>query len=154
MKRILWLCLFFFTSVSFANQNVLLQQIARLEHSNISHEFFKQHQLLFFFVSHCPHCHNAAPHLKAWADTHQANVIAVSFDRQPLPEFPYLTEVPEALIQSAYAGQPITTPALFVMNMHTNQLYPAMMGEWTLPELDIRLNALIEKIKHYEGAPR
>ena len=151
MRRILWLCFFFFMPVSFANQNVLLQQMEHIENSQASHDFFKTHQLLFFFASTCPHCHKAAPHLKTWADTYKAGVIAVSFDRQPLPEFPHVFEVSDALIQTAYSGQPITTPALFMMNTETNQLYPAMMGEWTLSELEHRLRALIEKIERYEG---
>lgn len=151
MRRTLWLCLFFFIPMSFAHQNVLLQQIERLEHPKITNDFFKTHQLLFFFASRCPHCHKAAPHLKTWVKLHKASVVAVSFDRQPLPDFPDLAEVPKSLIQTAYAGQPIATPAVFVMNKQTNQLYPALMGEWTWSELDTRLRALIEKIERYEG---
>lgn len=151
MKGIFWLCFFFFVPVSFASQNVLLQQIARLEHHESKPQFFKHHQLLFFFASTCPHCHKAAPSLKAWADMHHANVMAVSFDRQPLPEFPQMVEVSDALIQTAYAGQNVTFPALFIINNQTNQLYPAIMGEWTESELEHRLKALIAKIERYEG---
>lgn len=151
MRGILWLCFFIFTPITFANQNVLLEQIGRLEHQETKSDFFKSHQLVFFFASTCPHCHKAAPSLKAWAKLHQAVVMAVSFDRESLPEFPHTTEASESLIQAAYAGQPITFPALFVINTKTNQLYPAMMGEWTKVELEHRLKALIAKIERYEG---
>lgn len=151
MRGIFWLYFFFFASISFANQNVLLQQIERLEHHASKPQFFKHHQLLFFFASTCPHCHKAAPSLKAWADMHHANVMAVSFDKQTLPEFPQMVEVPDTLIQAAYSEQAITFPALFIINNQTNQLYPAMMGEWTKSELEHRLKILIAKIERYEG---
>ena len=154
MRGMLWLCFFFFISVSFANQTMLSQQIQHLEYGEVTHDFFKHHQLIFFFASTCPHCHKAAPHLKVWADLHQADVIAVSFDRRPLPEFPHIVAVPEALIKTAFTTQPITFPALFMMNIQTNQLYPVMIGEWTLPELERRLDSLIEKVKRYEGGQR
>lgn len=151
MRMIMCLCFFLFMPIGFAQSNGLLQKIERLEHQDTQDTFFTQHQLVFFFSSTCPHCHNAAPHLRVWAGKHHAEVMAVSFDGQPLLDFPHIVEVSDAFIQTAFAGQPITTPALFIMNTQTNQLYPAMIGEWTRFDLERRLAVLIEKIKHYEA---
>ncbi len=115
-------------------------------------DFFETHQLVFFFSSTCPHCHNASPHLKHWADEHRVVVQAFSFDNQSLPEFSNFMEASREIVEAAYEQRPIEYPALYVLNINTHQLYPVVVGEFTELQLEARMQALIQKIKYYEGA--
>ena len=112
--------------------------------------FFKTHDMLFFFSSTCPHCHNQAPVLKQWASGVGAMVLAYSFDGQSLPDFQAATLVPPSLVDVAFQGQAIRYPALFVMNREDGMLYPVAIGELSLSELSVRLSILLPKIIAFE----
>ena len=113
--------------------------------------FFKIHDMVFFFSSTCPHCHNQAPVLKQWASGVGAMILAYSFDGQPLPDFQEAILVPPSLVDVAFQGQAIRYPALFVMNRENGMLYPVAIGELSLSELDLRLSMLLPKIIAFEG---
>lgn len=115
-------------------------------------DFFETHQMVFFFASTCPHCHNVSPHLKRWADEHHAVVQAFSFDNKPLPEFFEFSEASREIVDAAYEKRSIEYPALYIVNMDTYRLYPVVIGEFTQPQLEKRMQDLIQKIKRYEGA--
>ncbi len=160
MRTILvWGCLFLSMGQVCAesSRDVLTQQIVSHEspHSQTaitpaSTPFFKNHVLLFFFASSCPHCHHQAPILKDWANNHGVTVDARTLDDKPLPEFPTATTATASLVETAFRGNSIRYPALFVMNPASGALYPVAIGSMTTDELNMRMQVLIPKIVAYE----
>lgn len=145
-------------SIAQSANDALLQQIASREKpgnsldkeiANIS-PFFEEHVILFFFSSTCPHCHQQAPILKRWAMLHHAKIEALSFDDKPLPDFQKPHVANTELVDTAFQGNTIRYPALFVMNTRTQAIYPAAIGELNAGELEARMQVLIQKIIHYE----
>ncbi|HHI9467509.1 TPA: type-F conjugative transfer system pilin assembly thiol-disulfide isomerase TrbB [Legionella anisa] len=112
--------------------------------------FFKAHGFIFFYASQCPHCHHFAPILKTWVQKHKAEILPLSFDNQPLSEFPHFLPATTDWVNVAYQGTPIHYPALFVVNLKTKKLYPASIGSMTYEELSMRMKGLIPKIESYE----
>ena len=114
--------------------------------------FFKTHVVVFFFASTCPYCHAQAPVLSRWASAYGVRVDARSFDDKPIIGFEGQRPVTKDLVEVAFAGKPITYPALFVMNEGTGMLYPVSFGALDETELQARMDALIPKImQHEEG---
>ncbi|HAT8643610.1 type-F conjugative transfer system pilin assembly thiol-disulfide isomerase TrbB [Legionella pneumophila] len=146
------------TMCSFAGQGWLNQMIVSKAKGDLNNPeltksydgFFKHHALVLFYASTCPHCHQFAPEIKRWAEHQQAEVLALSFDNQPLPDFPHFLPATTEWVNAAYAGRSISYPALFVVNKETHVLYPVAIGSMTSSELDIRMMSLIPKIKAYE----
>lgn len=116
-----------------------------------SNSFFKNHVLVFFFSSQCSFCQQCAPVVKQWSVSHTAPILSLSFDNQPLSEFPDFIPVTTQWINEAYAGRPITYPALFIANKTSHLLYPVAYGAMTEVELDTRLSELQAKIEAYES---
>jgi type-F conjugative transfer system pilin assembly thiol-disulfide isomerase TrbB len=117
---------------------------------NEEDEFFTDHGLILFYASTCPHCHEFAPILKTWSESHQAKVLAFSFDNRQLPQFPHFLPATPDLINAAFKGQVIEYPALFVINHKTKNLYPVGFGSMNFDELDSRTRILIPEILIYE----
>jgi type-F conjugative transfer system pilin assembly thiol-disulfide isomerase TrbB len=118
--------------------------------SAFAESFINQHRLVFIFSSHCPHCHNQAPILKAYAQNHQFLVEAYSLDNQGLPEFSQFEAPSEDLLKTAFAEQSIQTPAIFIVNTETLALYPVSIGEVNFDELQSRISVLSSKIIAFE----
>ena len=116
--------------------------------------FFSTHGLILFYGSQCPHCKQFAPVLKTWAHRNDAEVLPLSLDNQPLPEFPKFLTATTEWINAAFQGAPINYPALFVVNPTSNALYPVSFGSMTDSELNARMAALISKITEYETKGR
>ncbi|WP_347252398.1 type-F conjugative transfer system pilin assembly thiol-disulfide isomerase TrbB [Legionella sp.] len=136
--------------------NDMINRKEKMIHANIvwsvqsSNAFFAAHDLVFFYASTCPYCHQVAPVLKRWAKRRHAAVIPLSFDNRPLAEFPYFTPATKDWVNVTFAGRPIYYPALFVVNRTAHRLYPIAIGSLTEDELDERMQVLIPKIKAYE----
>ena len=113
--------------------------------------FFQTHRILFFFASTCPYCHKEAPILKQWINLHGASVLAYSFDGEGLPEFPTPQPMETSLVNAAFQNHAIQYPALFILNVGTNAIYPVSMGALDEAELDERLQHLLPKIVMYEA---
>ena len=158
MKKIVFVLFIMFHVSLWAagSRDYVASKIASFEHqvasksSDAEYGFFKTHQLVFFFASTCPHCHNAAPRLKAWALAQGIEVQAISFDNKPLPEFETTIAAHKEIVAAAFQDRTIEYPALFVINLKTRALYPAVIGEFTVQELDIRMQTLIPKIIEFE----
>ncbi|MXH29263.1 type-F conjugative transfer system pilin assembly thiol-disulfide isomerase TrbB, partial [Escherichia coli] len=88
--------------------------------------------------------------LKGWANRNKAEVLPLSLDNQPLPEFPKFLPATTEWINAAFGGNSINYPALFVVNPKTKTLYPVGFGSMTNAELNDRMAVLISKIKAYE----
>lgn len=156
---VLWGCLLLSMGQVYAesSRDVLTQQIASHEphHSQTTTTpartpFFKNHVLLFFFASSCPHCHHQAPILKDWANNHGVTIDARTLDDKTLPEFPTATTATASLVEAAFRGNSIRYPALFVMNRVSAVLYPVAIGSMTTDELNTRMQTLVPKIIAYE----
>jgi type-F conjugative transfer system pilin assembly thiol-disulfide isomerase TrbB len=114
--------------------------------------FFKNHVVVFFFASTCPYCKSQAPVLSRWASTYGVRVDARSFDDKAIPDFEGQRPVTKDLVEAAFAGKPITYPALFVMNETRGTLYPVSFGALNEVELQARMDSLIPRImQHEEG---
>ena len=107
--------------------------------------------MLFLFSSHCPHCHNQAPILKAFAKERHFSVESYSLDNQGLPDFPDAQAPADDLLMSAFSGQSIQTPAIFILNTETLALYPLAIGEVGFEELEQRIQDLSSKIITFEN---
>ncbi|MCW8445695.1 type-F conjugative transfer system pilin assembly thiol-disulfide isomerase TrbB [Fluoribacter gormanii] len=116
--------------------------------------FFSTHGLILFYGSQCPHCKQFAPILKRWVIENKAELLPLSLDNQPLPEFPEFLPATTEWINTAFGGNAINYPALFVVNPKTKTLYPVGFGSMTDAELNDRLNAVIPKIRAYENKER
>ena len=116
--------------------------------------FFSTHGLILFYGSQCPHCKQFAPILKQWVDLNKAEVLPLSLDNQPLPEFPKFLPATTEWINAAFGGNAINYPALFVVNPNTKVLYPVGFGSMTQAELNDRMEVLIPKIKMHEHTGR
>ncbi|RUR14122.1 type-F conjugative transfer system pilin assembly thiol-disulfide isomerase TrbB [Legionella sp. km772] len=112
--------------------------------------FFSTHGLILFYGSQCPHCKQFAPILKQWVTRTNAELLPLSLDNQPLPEFPKFLPATTEWINAAFGGNAINYPALYVVNPKTKALYPVGFGSMTEAELNDRMNALIPKINAYE----
>lgn len=112
--------------------------------------FFKTHVVVFFFASTCPYCHKQAPVLSSWASTYGVRVDARSFDDKSIPGFEGQLPVTKDLVDAAFAGKPITYPALFVMNETNGRLYPVSFGALNAAQLQERMDNLIPKVMLYE----
>ncbi|MCW8419982.1 MULTISPECIES: type-F conjugative transfer system pilin assembly thiol-disulfide isomerase TrbB [Fluoribacter] len=112
--------------------------------------FFSTHGLILFYGSQCPHCQQFAPTLKQWVTRTNVELLPLSLDNQPLPEFPQFLPATTEWINAAFGGDAINYPALFVVNPKTKALYPVGFGSMTEAELNDRMNALIPKINAYE----
>jgi type-F conjugative transfer system pilin assembly thiol-disulfide isomerase TrbB len=116
--------------------------------------FFSTHALILFYGSQCPHCRQFAPVLKRWANQRNAEVLPLSFDNQPLPEFPKFLPATTEWVTAAFQGSAINYPALFLVNPATKVLYPVGFGEMTDSELSARMELLIVKVSEFEQKGR
>ncbi|HAU1718469.1 TPA: type-F conjugative transfer system pilin assembly thiol-disulfide isomerase TrbB [Legionella pneumophila] len=116
--------------------------------------FFSTHGLILFYGSQCPHCKQFAPILKQWVTRSNAELLPLSLDNQPLPEFPKFLPATTEWINAAFGGNAINYPALFVVNPKTKALYPVGFGSMTEIELNNRMDVLIPKITEYETTRR
>ena len=112
--------------------------------------FFKNHALVFFFSSQCPYCQQFAPVIKEWSTQRHAPLLALSFDNQPVAGIPEFMPVTTGWINDAYAGRPITYPAVFIVNQTSHLLYPVAYGAMSSLELEQRLTEIKAKIDAYE----
>jgi len=112
--------------------------------------FFKTHDIIFFFASTCPHCHVAAPILKAWANAHGAEVLAKTFDDKGLEGFEDARPPDTKLTAAAFEGRAISYPAIFIINIDSKTLYPVTFGALSNDAFDKRMQDLIVKITAYE----
>ncbi len=116
--------------------------------------FFSTHGLILFYGSQCPHCKQFAPILKQWVARNKVELLPLSLDNQPLPEFPQYAPATTEWINAAFGGNAINYPALFVVNPKTKALYPVGFGSMTEIELNNRMDVLIPKITEYETTRR
>jgi hypothetical protein len=91
-----------------------------------------------------------APVIKYFMDNEGWEVEALSLNEGTLPEFPNATFATQSMIDSAYLGNPVVYPALFVANKRTKTLYPVAYGEMGYQDLKERLAVISEKITIYE----
>jgi len=112
--------------------------------------FFKTHGLLFFFSSKCPFCLRFAPVVKQYSKHNSAQVLALSFDNQPLPSFPKVIPASKDWVSVAFGNKPINYPALFIINPKTKAIYPVSTGAYSSFELNEMMENMIAQIKQYE----
>ncbi len=94
--------------------------------------------LFFFFGSNCGHCHTQAPILAQFSRRYGIKVMAISLDGGVLPEFP------DAVADNGLAARlgVAVTPALYMVNPHTQEITPVGYGVMTESELTQRIYTL------------
>lgn len=112
--------------------------------------FSKTHGLILFFSSQCPYCRQFSPVVKQFAEASGMEILPLSFDNQPLPEFQKFLPATKEWVSVAFGNNPINYPALFMVNAKTHTLYPVSTGALSEAELASRVEALIDKVKAYE----
>jgi conjugal transfer pilus assembly protein TraF len=95
--------------------------------------------LFFFFSSDCPYCHQFAPIVKRFADTHEWEVIAISIDGGSLAEFPN-AQTDNGLFQ---AWGVKVLPSLFAVNPKTQEAIPIAYGLTSLDDMETRIKTLL-----------
>lgn len=143
IKKVLWIFLICWFSNSFAAN----EWSANDENNQLHHAPYK---LVLFFSNQCPHCVRFAPVIKHLRDFEGWEVEAISLNEGTLPEFPKAIFATQNMIDSAYAGNPVVYPSLFIANKKTKALYPVAYGEMSYQELQERLAVIFEKIQSYE----
>lgn len=143
-------------AVSYAHANFLTSALAQKmnvhEAASVQQDpFFNDHALVFFFSSQCPYCQQFAPIVKQYSISHGASILALSFDNQPVAPFADFMPVTTEWINEAYAGKPITYPALFIANLRAQLLYPVAFGAMESQALEERLADIKAKIVQYEA---
>src|SRR3990167_22116 len=119
--------------------------------NTIADPFFKDHQLILFYASTCQYCQQFAPIIDKWSQINSAKLVALSLDNKPLDSLRNFQPATTQLINTAYAGRPITYPALFIANQTRGLLYPVAFGALGYAELSDRLNQIQSKIENYEA---
>lgn len=152
MSILFWMLL----SMNCTHANFLTSALAQKmnvhEVSSVQQDlFFKDHALVFFFSSQCPYCQQFAPIVKQYALKNGASILALSFDNQPVDPFVDFIPVTTEWINEAYAGQPITYPALFIVNQRSHLLYSVAFGAMESQALEERLIDIKTKILRYEA---
>nr|WP_297529767.1 conjugal transfer protein TraF [uncultured Roseateles sp.] len=66
----------------------VFEQRQRDDRSSTVDALGRDHVLLFFFRSDCPYCHAFAPTLRGFEERHGLQVVPVSLDGGPLPNYP------------------------------------------------------------------
>ena len=117
----------------------------------IANPFFKDHQLVLFYASTCHYCQQFAPIIEKWSQANGAKLVALSLDNKPLDSLRDFQPATTQIINTAYAGRPITYPALFIANQTRGLLYPVAFGALGYEELSNRLSQIQFKIENYEA---
>lgn len=161
MRIIKWISVLILISQSvFASSDLYVQALmdrkGKSEHvkaDKLPHGdgFFETHGVLFFFSSRCPYCLQFAPVVKQYLENHKAEVLALSFDNQPLPSFPNFIPASKDWVSVAFGNKPINYPALFIVNPKIQAVYPVSSGAYSYAELNQMMNNVIEEIKIYEA---
>lgn len=129
------------TLVSPVNQQARHIQIDQEKHrtQETIRDLSQDYGLFFFFSSNCPYCHQFAPIVKRFAETHGWEVIAISTDGGSIEAFPD-AEADNGLSQIWNIK---ALPALFAVNPRTKAAIPIAYGLTSQDEMENRIMALI-----------
>ena len=122
-----------------------------LNRASLKDNFFQTHKFVFFFASTCQYCHQFSPVLSHVANILEVEVLPLSFDNQPLPEFPDALPATADWTTVAFENESIHYPALFIANPEMGALYPVSIGALNEAELIARIDALVPQILAYES---
>ncbi len=128
--------------------NNLAKQVEYDQHhvaeEKIVRSLAKDYQLYFFYRSTCPYCQRFAPIVKDFGTTYGFNILPISTDGIPLPEFPdSYTDQGEAQIYNV-----TVEPTLFLVNPSTHKAIRIATGLTSQSEIKKNIMALIT---HFEG---
>ena len=168
MKVLLFITTILFINISFANQT--LERLESIEEKKFSSvgmnnenainqslntnfdNFNKNHALVLFYSSNCPHCRKFTPILRYYSANFKIKIAPITVDGVNLSEFPESLRASKKELTWFYQDNKmqITVPALFILNTQTLVSYPIAYGELTYFDLVNRINDLKRKIIDYE----
>jgi conjugal transfer pilus assembly protein TraF len=100
--------------------------------------------VLFFFKSDCPYCHAEAPVVKRFTQIYKMDVLGISLDGKPLPDFPDW-KPDNGISMAITSGQGIdTVPAMFLVSRDQKTVVPIGSGSMSSEELADRIYTLME----------
>lgn len=158
MRAILIVMILFFSV--FVEANVAVDQIHTLlknkKETQVNHQaesttlkdLRENYYMVYIFKSSCPHCKKTSPILKNFSEYFKIKVKGYTIDNQSIPEFKATPLTPE-LFQVFYisGGFKTMVPAVYLVNKHTKQVYPALFGEFSSYQLANRTHELMTHIK-------
>jgi len=104
----------------------------------------KSHGILFFYRSDCPYCHQQAPILAEIRKRHGIDVLAVSLDGGPIPEFPD-AKPDNGISYRITEGAGIqTVPATYLVSNDTKNIVPIGSGLLSMEEVVQRVYTLTQ----------
>jgi conjugal transfer pilus assembly protein TraF len=105
-------------------------------------ELSRDHGLLFFYRSDCPYCHDMAPVLRAFSDQIGMQVLAVSMDGGPMPQFPNARR-DNGVSRMVTQGEGIRrVPALYLVSNDTKTVQLVGTGALARDEIAERIRVL------------
>lgn len=105
-------------------------------------KFQKEWGLFFFFSKDCAYCVQFSPIVKEFSKIYKFEVIAISKDGSPLPEFPRPKKDPG--IFDAW-GLDIY-PALFAVNPKTEEIIPVSFGFKSLEDIEDNVTRIAQRV--------
>ena len=99
----------------------------------------KTYGLFFFFAGSCPYCHQFAPIVKRFAETHGWEVIPISLDGGKVDEFPNAQQ--DTGFMQLWDIKAL--PALYAVNPQTQEVIPIAHGLTSLDEMENRIMTLL-----------
>lgn len=118
-------------------QNVRLKRVTISHHTTpeTGSSFIAKHELVFFYLSTCPHCHRLAPILEEYAREAGYLIRAYSIDGITLPQFPDSLPASRQILNDYFGDIRISVPALYLVNKKTRNGDLMFIGERSLSHL-------------------
>ncbi len=106
-------------------------------------DYAKHSGLFFFYRSTCPYCRRFAPIVKHFSETYHINILPITMDGIPLPEFP------QSRTNSGQSMQFNVTvePSLYAVDPNTGKYFPVAFGLTSESELFERLYNILTRYK-------
>lgn len=123
-------------------QQAKYQRADRTRNATIQALSADSYGIIFFARSDCGYCHDQAPVLKAFQRNTGMEVMAISMDGGPIPNFPD-AKPDNGISMMASNGQGVTTvPALYLVDKDKKQMIPLGTGVLAGDEIMERIRIL------------
>ena len=119
----------------------------------VIHEGSKKYGLILFYQGKSSVSQKMAAHLAPFANASHFSMISVTTDGQPIEGLPNPKNIPLSVVQRKMDMQARYMPALFLVNLETEQMSPLSYGFVSTTELKERLLDVATNYKRfsYEG---
>jgi conjugal transfer pilus assembly protein TraF len=99
----------------------------------------KTHGVVFFARSDCAQCHLQAPVVRMLTQRYGIEVLAITMDRRPIPQFPDARPDNGISFQVSGGAGVTSVPQLFLVSRDQKEIYPLGAGVMTLEDIAERI---------------